>query len=147
MEAAEFIVVAAKMVSLGKGGARSAISRAYYGAFHLASEFVREIAGETVGSGAAHNLVVQYLGATKDTNATSIARLLGDLHTYRIRADYRLTETVVETTAFAKNCVEFAHTIQSQLAELRQACDRDPHLRQAVVNGVAEVKRAHRMTR
>jgi hypothetical protein len=144
MDATEFISVSAKLVGWGKAGARSAVSRAYYGAFHLACELLRDLSGETLGSGIAHNLAVQFLGSADHVNAKAAARLLGDLHSHRIRADYRLLDPHVEQMEFAQRCVEHATEVQRQLAAFLQACDSDPAARERLVAGISQIKAAYK---
>jgi hypothetical protein len=85
MDATEFVVLSGKLVALGKAGARSAVSRAYYGVFHLAQTILNDIAGETLASGKAHNLVPIFIKSANHSHASAAANLLSDLHAERSR--------------------------------------------------------------
>jgi len=61
MDPAEFVALSSKLVSMGKAGARSAVSRAYYGVFHLTLEVLAKFDVAPAANGRAHNLAQQYL--------------------------------------------------------------------------------------
>jgi uncharacterized protein (UPF0332 family) len=76
---------------------RTAVSRAYYAAFHLGVGILRAI-GIQLGDGpAAHGELRHCLGASNDADLEDARDLLRSLHARRIRADYRMDDTVVET--------------------------------------------------
>src|SRR5689334_4108895 len=108
MEPSEFVTFAGRAVIHGKAGARSAISRAYYGAFHAARELLEELAGGIPASGKMHNLISQFLWSTKHASASSAARMIATLHSDRIAADYNLSFELSEDLRFAKSKVELA---------------------------------------
>jgi hypothetical protein len=145
MEAAEFVAFAGRNVSQGKAGARTAISRAYYGAFHAALAILQELAAESPGSGKAHNLVAQYLLAAKHPMASAAARIIAGLHKDRIEADYRLSLALCEDLAFAKSKVELAAGSLKLLEQFRQECRADSTMMQALRDGIAHVKAVHRV--
>jgi uncharacterized protein (UPF0332 family) len=131
---------------MGQAGARSAVSRAYYGAFHIAQDLLFELATVSRGAGAgkSHTLVPQYLRESQHPDAKQAASLLSDLHSDRIKADYRLGDANVETIGFAKLNVEAAKQIQQRLASFRIACKSDPDVLVALRAGVKKVQAAHR---
>jgi hypothetical protein len=145
MDSREFVSFAGRVVALGKAGARSAISRAYYGAFHTAGELIEELTGESLRSGKAHNLVPQYVMSADHDAGNLAARLLSDLHGHRIKADYELSMEFVEATDFAKTQVEAALAVQRHLDEFRSACLADPHLLQQFRDGIARIKAIHKV--
>lgn len=145
MNASEFISFAGRVVALGKAGARSAISRAYYGAFHCAGEFIEELTGESLRSGKSHNLVPQYMLSTSNHAGNLAGRLLLDLHNRRIKADYNLSLETVEDVDFAKTQVEAALEAQRQLELFRQECLADLELLENLRDGVARVKAIHKV--
>jgi len=116
MNGEEFITFAGRIAVSAKGGPadfRSAVSRAYYGAFHLAIEFLR--ATGTTNPPFQHGEIQRLLFRTGNPKAQTASQLLSDLQSHRVRADYRLNVTTVETAAFATQCVAKARDIQSEL--------------------------------
>ena len=119
----DFIDLAGKLAtSADEATLRSAVSRAYYGAFHLALEFLEEIERPVPRNTNAHVLVARKLQNAGQPDAYRAGSLLGDLHSDRIKADYRLDDKRAGTVAFARTCVETAHEIRSALS----ACRMDP---------------------
>jgi uncharacterized protein (UPF0332 family) len=140
MDAADFIALSGKLVSMGTSGARSAVSRAYYGAFHLAQSVLIDLASESCGGGKAHNLVPLYIGSANHPDAMVAAYLLSDLHANRIKADYHLGLARAESQPFAMHGVETAHEIQRRLEIFRAVCEKDVELRRHFRDGIARIK-------
>jgi uncharacterized protein (UPF0332 family) len=69
---------------------RSAISRAYYAAFHSAREFLTRLRFRVPAGEQAHAYLWLRLSNTSDLKADSIGRLLRDLRGRRNNADYDL---------------------------------------------------------
>jgi hypothetical protein len=119
----DFMHLAGKLAtSADEASLRSAVSRAYYGAFHLASQFLEEIGRAAPRNTQAHVHVARKLQGSGQRDAYRAGSLLGDLHTERIRADYRLDDKRVGIAAFARTCVETAYEIRSALI----ACRAEP---------------------
>jgi uncharacterized protein (UPF0332 family) len=144
MEPSEFVTFAGRAVTQGKAGARTAISRAYYGLFHAAQQIVQELTGEASGSGKAHNLVPQFLWSTKHLTASDAARIISSLHGDRIEADYKLSRELPEQLEFAKSKVELALDTLPLLEQFRKDCRADPQLLQSLRDAVARVKSIHK---
>ena len=142
MDATEFITLSGKLVAMGAAGARTAVSRAYYGSFHLALAVLLEKAGESCGNSRAHKLVTIYLRSVDQPDAIAAADLLADLYTDRIKADYRLDLMTTEDARFAMNGVESAREIERRLAKFRLACDSDPTLPTRLRDGISRIKTA-----
>lgn len=142
MDAADFITLSGKLVAMGTSGARSAVSRAYYGAFHLAQDLLSDLAAESCGSGKAHNLVPLYIGSANHPDAKIAADLLSDLHSDRVKADYSLGLPKAESQQFAMHGVESAHEIQRRLALFREECEQDIEIRRRLREGIARIKAA-----
>ena len=120
MNGDDFIQLAGKLATHSEPAAlRSAVSRAYYGAFHLAGEFLAEIDRPVPRNANAHVLLARTLQSLGHPDARGAGSLSGDLHSDRIKADYRLDDLRVETTAFARVSVETAHEIRSALDQCR----------------------------
>jgi len=122
MRADDFIEFAGRVAGLGAAGARSAVSRAYYGALHLAAALLEEL-GVPLPAGRTHGIVPILLQNSGDDDARIAGRLLSDLHSDRIKADYRLKNVDVETLRFAMLCVERAHEIRALLDAFRVHCE------------------------
>ena len=117
----DFIAYAGKIAALhgmDPAGARSCVSRAYYGIFHSASELLasRQIfipKGEN-----AHKKLVMYFANCKNADAARFASHVGDLHERRKHADYDLDRSRWETHAFAKESLERAIALQTAIKTL-----------------------------
>jgi hypothetical protein len=130
----EFITFAGKLAAMGSGGeaaVRSAVSRAYYGAFHLAREFLDELTVTVPANLRSHAFVRQCLIGSGVADAVFAGGALHDLHTERIRADYELEDARFRTFVYARARVEKAETIRSLLDGFRQEPARS-ELRDAI---------------
>jgi uncharacterized protein (UPF0332 family) len=138
MNAADFIDFAAKIAATYADAAacRSAISRAYYGAFHVARSFLDHIGSRPYRNANAHVFVQHRLMNSGHDEATRAGRLLQDLFANRLRADYSLSVSRVENSGFARTAVEWARRIQS----LIESCNHDDASRQ-IKQGIAEYER------
>lgn len=107
--------------SLGGSEARyrSAVSRAYYGAFHLAIALVAELAIRVKKSHLGHNDEYVLLRKSKVSDAIRVADLLIHLRSRRNEADYRFQKSW-DSQAEAMHDVEMALEIRSCLARCRQ---------------------------
>ena len=123
MNPAELVIMAGTLVGRGPAGARSAVSRAYYGAFHAAADLLADLECECPRNGKAHNLVPQFLQASANGDAQTAGGLLSDLHSERVRADYRIQEIRVETLSYAQAGVETASAVLRHLEAFRRACE------------------------
>jgi uncharacterized protein (UPF0332 family) len=123
MNGAEYIDFAAKIAATYSDAAscRSAVSRAYYGAFHLAKSFLERIESRPPRNANAHVFVQQRLTNCGHPQAAAAGFLLADLHADRLNADYNLDKRQVESVAYARTGVETARRIQLLL----EACEGD----------------------
>jgi hypothetical protein len=120
----EFTKVASLLVqntALGSPEARdrSAVSRAYYGGFHLVVEFLGELGVKVKQSHVGHHDAYVLLQRLKADEAMMASRLLDDLRTKRNYADYRLQDKFASHAAATHN-VEMAIQIRDCLARCRQ---------------------------
>jgi len=126
MNGQDFIEIAGKLVAnpIGNEAARNrtAISRAYYGAFHRAVEFLARFHVTIPSNPNSHHEVYRKLYQTNIPRAREAAHLLNDLRGERNRADYDLQKTAPEKFATAKVCVESAHDFCACMDE----CLREP---------------------
>ena len=135
MDGLEFIALAQRMAASGGDRAwfRTVSSRAYYGAFHGATEFLAELNVHPTKTERVHFIVHAYLENSMNRPSENAGRLLGDLHVRRKEADYKLASGPYETAAFARYSVEMALRIRELIVE----CTTDP-LRTAVHRAVLE---------
>jgi hypothetical protein len=108
---------------------RTVISRAYYGAFHLACELLIRFGKKPTDRHDAH----EWLQRIPCEPARSAGLKLADLLQARKRADYRLADPQTDSQITARQYVLLAREIEALL----QSCEAEPH-RTAIA---AEVKR------
>jgi hypothetical protein len=112
---------------------RTVASRSYYGAFHMALDVLRELQCAPLGD--SHGNVRDMLSATGNDAAIDAASALRDMHGARIKADYRLSDTRIETSKFAMLSVETANDFMSQLNDLKHACANSA-VKQQIVDSI-----------
>jgi hypothetical protein len=95
-------------------------------------------------TGKSHNLVPIFLQSASNQDAKRAGTLLSDLHSDRVKADYRLARTDFETVAFAKTGVETAQAIKGCLSAFRVAC-RESSVIDDLKDGVAKARAAFRV--
>ena len=108
--ASDFIALAGKIAGFGDVGARSAVSRAYYGAFHEAQSVLATF-GCRPKSGESHGIVRQLLEYTGNPDAIIAGRFLGDLQSARVAADYDLSSRSMYTVKNAELYIGVANKI------------------------------------
>lgn len=124
----EFIRLAGKLVVLpGSDEAtyRTAVSRAYYGAFHLVRRFLDEIGFPAPDNLNVHGYLPNQLINCGQQDAACAGQTLRQLHRNRLAADYRPEDDRFTTPDFARRNVELAHDFQSAMVRCREssACD------------------------
>jgi uncharacterized protein (UPF0332 family) len=104
VEGKEFFELAQKLVQMRSEPAlRSAISRAYYAAYHCCIQLLREFGFQFSKDASAHDKVVAYLNNAGITEIQFVSGELSYLRRRRNHADYELTS------------VEFQNHIKCQL--------------------------------
>lgn len=134
MDGNDFITLAGKLAAApaaGEATYRTAVSRAYYGAFHLAHTFLSELGFRPLGNANVHGFVQHYLNGSQHAEACRAAFLLSHLHAARNRADYRLNDPQFASRPDAMLIVERAALVVSALESCRAADARDS-IRQAI---------------
>jgi uncharacterized protein (UPF0332 family) len=132
----EFVQLAGKLVVLpgtDEAGFRTAVSRAYYGAFHLARGFLDEIGFAIPENLNAHGYLQNQLLNCGHSDAKTAGETLRLLHRNRLSADYRVEDRRFTTRDFAGKNVELAHEFRSLL----DRCRVEP-ARGEVQSGIAE---------
>ncbi len=127
MTGQEFIDVAGQLASATtakcpEGRHRSAVSRAYYGAFHLTVEFLAEFGKRIPANHTGHEAAYRMLFATQVDSAVEAARTLNDLRGVRNRADYNLSAREFNTAINAQEKVQMAISLRANL----DACRAEP---------------------
>jgi uncharacterized protein (UPF0332 family) len=112
MNAREFRALALELLGAGTAAKnRSAISRAYYSAFHVGVETLLALGFRVGRGGAAHGEVARCFMNSDDSDTRNAGILLSSLHTLRIRADYQLDRFDIEQSTAAKTTVREAQSV------------------------------------
>ena len=122
MNGQDFIAFAARIAASGTNdpaSCRSSISRSYYGAFHLAREFLGGL-GYRCRSENEHHWVQRHFLNCKVNEVKEIGRLLANLHESRKEADYDLHLFHSESSQQARFCVERAERLRIQVDSCRE---------------------------
>lgn len=135
MNPRDFNLVAFKLAN-GKIKAefRSSISRAYYAAHNVGVEFIRHIGFELSTLHEAHQKVIDRLSNSKDIELQKVGSQLSSLRGDRIKADYRLDNTDIETQKKAKLAVSQA----SRLIDALDTCKVDHNRKKTVVESIQD---------
>jgi uncharacterized protein (UPF0332 family) len=134
----EFITVATQFLAGdGEGRWRSAVSRAYYGAFHVGRELLSACGVVIRIDTVAHRNVRWCFANSGERSLENAAKLLDTLREARNDADYELSSTQFNARANAKAEVERAIEIVTLLAQYDAA---------EVKSGVAPRIRAYATT-
>jgi len=96
---------------------RSAISRAYYGAFHIAAAFLADCEKGVPENSTGHELAYRRLFNTQIPAVVEAARNLNDLRRERIQADYKLRYAGLDSQQNAKDKVQMAELVRTRLQE------------------------------
>jgi len=120
----EFITYAARVAASptsGTAGYRSSVSRAYYGAFHLARQLLEnDLEIDCRAAGNEHALIQQFFLNCSVKKGVAVGMLLRNLHTSRKEADYMLETNHSETQVAAMLSVERATELARMLDEIKE---------------------------
>jgi hypothetical protein len=114
----DFIRLAGKLCVLSnsdEAAYRTAVSRAYYGAFHLADEFLENLGFPVPRNENAHGFLRLQLMGCGHALAAAAGSILRELHRMRVRADYDLTDDRFRAAELARVNVENAHKMRTLL--------------------------------
>jgi uncharacterized protein (UPF0332 family) len=139
MDGNDFIALAGKLAAspaAAEATYRTAISRAYYGAFHIARSLLVELGFAPVGNANVHGFVQQYLQGSKNPHALRAASLLSHLQAERNRADYRLEDNRFSSQRDAMLLVERAHLAVAALERCRA-----PDARESILQAISEYQK------
>ena len=96
---------------------RTVIGRAYYGAFHICSDYFQQL---ELTVPADHGEVWKRLSESGHPIAILVGRRVQSLHRARVAADYRLDAKQPARGDFAKAQIELAIEVQSLVAQCRE---------------------------
>ena len=135
-----FFLLASQWVSPEKSSVsealcRSAVSRAYYGVFHIARRLLNEM-GFTFKNENEHERIPQDLMNCRDGEAYEAGRMLGDLRTERNRADYEIDDPQYGKLQYARTQIATALDIKVILSAIAQNPKRE-----LVRKGIREYRR------
>jgi uncharacterized protein (UPF0332 family) len=139
MNAEDFIAFAETVLPSQPQGAacRSVISRAYYGAFHLASSL---LADQGIATDHNHGHLQHDFLYSAHAVSCEIGVLLQELHSTRVEADYRLRNRRTEDPAIANEALESAKRVLANTMQLR-GMFQDPVVRRAFIDAVAAYRK------
>lgn len=100
--------------SIAPASCRSAVSRAYYGGFHLVrEELVRPLGFRVLRGGNEHIWLQRVLLGSNVVEAQQIATTLRSLSDYRKQADYDLRKEECEQHSHVLKCLKLAQDIEA----------------------------------
>jgi uncharacterized protein (UPF0332 family) len=120
MTARDFLDLAGDLLAITKESAwRSAVSRAYYAAFHTARELLARMGFQVPRADHAHAYLWLRLSNCGDPTTESAGQLLRDLRRERNRADYELAQRWVWATArlLVQRCEDVIQTLEAAALE------------------------------
>jgi uncharacterized protein (UPF0332 family) len=137
MEPRQFLYLAERLAEHGAYPAeyRSAISRAYYAAFHFGLILLREMGFSIVQNASAHEEVYQHLNNSGDDELAKAASKMSDLRTRRNHADYELNRHDVEEK---KNATMLVHQAARLIETIEKRCHSEN--RRSIIVAIQEWK-------
>ncbi len=122
MDSLEFLSFAKNIApSHGAPGRRSAVSRAYYSAFHFTLALLAEL-GCTFERNRNHGKVIEILNQVQHEGAKKASGSLTTLQGNRVKADYNLQDAKAESDRFSSLSIDIAADIRSSLQTVFEAC-------------------------
>ena len=93
MKPDEFYALALRLVAVGKTAeCRSALSRAYYSAAHVAKETLESMGVRLPPGNNMHSLIPNLLSNSNDPRLSRAGHRLREIQSKRIKADYKLSD-------------------------------------------------------
>jgi len=141
MEPRQFLYLAERLAEHGAYPVefRSAISRAYYAAFHFGLILLREMGFSIVRNASAHEEVYEHLNNGGDDELAKAASKINDLRTRRIHADYELNRADVEEK---KNARMLVHQAARLIETIEKRCHSEN--RRKIIVAIQEWKNRFR---
>ena len=104
---------------------RSAVSRAYYAAFHVARKLLVDMGFEISKGSGAHGDICNYLGNAGNPTVEHAGSNIGDLKGWRNQADYELDLDEHENSRSVQKIVSITEQIIKDLEQCCNGSDRD----------------------
>jgi uncharacterized protein (UPF0332 family) len=120
----------------GEAECRSAISRAYYAAFHVAQALFDTLGIEVPDSGTCHTLVQHGLNNSGDSALVETGSRLGTLYSERRRADYKMIDHRPEQAPQAEVMASLSEQIIDVLRGLQNECMGDTLKKNAIADAI-----------
>jgi uncharacterized protein (UPF0332 family) len=116
----------------GEAECRSAISRAYYAAFHIAVNFLDEIGIKVTDSGDCHVVVQHGFNNSGEVDLVVAGSELRTLYTERKNADYKMGNPRAEAVSQAEMMTVLATKVVGNLRAIGVECGTNPAKRTAL---------------
>ena len=126
MEPAEFQAFAERIIeshAVEPAEIRTAISRAYYAAYHAAFNFLEAIGLSPRTDKWAHDDIFSHFANSGCEDLQRLGSTLGNLHNRRIEADYALSNLEIEKPEIAARVVARTARVLRELGQLPQHQD------------------------
>jgi len=122
MDPKQFQYLASRLAEYGTHPVefRTAISRAYYAAFHSGLNLLKGMGFHIVKNEYAHNEVYKHFNNSGDKDLEIAASKINNLRTKRNHADYHLERTDVE---FQKNAKTWVHSAERLIENMDRSCN------------------------
>jgi uncharacterized protein (UPF0332 family) len=117
MEGTDFLDLAAFLAAQNRNEAarRTAVSRAYYAAFHFARAYLKDLGVAVPANASGHEFIVLRLENCGHAEAYEAGALLSDVRSERNRADYDLTHRSFDKIEGVRAVIERASEVQRLL--------------------------------
>ncbi len=126
MEPKDFLQVANDLAKSDEAAElRSAVSRAYYAAFHVARKLLVDMGFQISKGPGAHGDVCKYLGNAGNPSVEHAGNNIGDLKGWRNQADYDLDLVVHENSGSVQKIVSITAQIIEDLEQYCNGSDRE----------------------
>ncbi len=124
MNPRRFLALALRLIQTERTpeGLRTAVSRAYYAAFHAAAGLLRQVGVPVSGGARGHGDVRSKLVSSGDDALIDAGIRLSALHGERVKADYHLDQETIEREPIASVLVNQA----SEIIKAIDTCGRSP---------------------
>ncbi len=111
MNPRDYLQCAAELLKKGTtADCRTSVSRAYYGAFHVAREYLLQGGLRIAKSDSAHIMVARFLSWSDDLEMMDVSTQIGDLRSARNEADYDMDRARLEDVKNASMWLETARS-------------------------------------
>ena len=139
----DFLQLAGKFAAIfhDPASCRTIVGRAYYGGFHLAKAFLEGLGVKSPRNANTHVYIQHCLLNSGHPELATAGLVLNSLHSDRIKADYDLSPSPVDSAPVARASVERAHQIQSALQKCGSE-DQRRMIRESIESYLAKLQSA-----